>query len=119
MSEESLKNLVDTILIFSKYRNKLQEELFNNELDMIENENQIVKLTCNFPSSEFFSLMINIISLVNDKKLNTNIQYQASEVCKSIFQFSSKLIFKATNCSNYVFNNLGNMTKSYNLEILD
>ena len=119
MSEESLKNLVDTILIFSKYRNKLQEELFNNELDMIENENQIVKLTCNFPSSEFFSLMINIISLVNDKKLNTNIQYQASEVCKSIFQFSSKLIFKATNCSNYVFNNLGNMTKSYNLEILE
>jgi hypothetical protein len=117
LSEESLKNLVETILAFSKYRNKLQDEILVSET--ANRQYLLQNLTCNFPSSEFFSLMINVIDLVHARKLNTNIQFQASETCKSLFQFSYKLIFKASSYSSYVFDHLETFTRSYNAEILE
>lgn len=116
VSEECLKNLVDSILLLAKYRNKIQEDLFH---DSTQHLHLMLNLTTNFPSSELFSLMSRVINLVNDRKLNTNIQFRAAEACKSLFNFSSKLLFRSSVYTEYIFDNLATFTRSFNSELLE
>ena len=120
---------MDIVCLFSNHRNKLQDEAFeqletlagapteqHNQLSR-QAESQLFNLTCNFLSSEFLKLMIDLLSISNEQKLNASTQYQASEAVKSVFNYSSRLVFKTANFSELVYDNLEVLTKNYYLEI--
>ena len=124
-----MKHIVDIVCLFSNHRNKLQDEAFeqletlagapteqHNQLSR-QAESQLFNLTCNFLSSEFLKLMIDLLSISNEQKLNASTQYQASEAVKSVFNYSSRLVFKTANFSELVYDNLEVLTKNYYLEI--
>ncbi len=94
IDEHSLKYLMESIIKFSKYRNKSEKHVLTDlkngssdnrfELDLMD------QLDSNFMSSEFIYLLIDIIELCCNKKLN--IHYLASDGCKDIFDFSLKAL---------------------------
>ncbi len=81
---------------FSTDRNKIQSEtltdenLKNDELYLTYKFEELIK---EFLSSEYLALMIQAINVLIEKKFNLNVQHKAAEVCKSIFEFSCRILF--------------------------
>ncbi len=107
IDETCLKYIIGIIAKFGEYRsetlNKVQI-IFENEslggivstedsLDDELNRANIDNICKNFMSNEYLSLLMNMIVLASDKKLNLNVQYQACEVCKNLVAFSARCVF--------------------------
>lgn len=61
-----------------------EEQLLNDNLKQIIN---------NFMSSEYLLLLTGVINTIDDRNLNTNLKYKSSQVCQSMFEFTSAIIF--------------------------
>ena len=100
IDENTLKDLIEIIYKFATYRNSTQNDLLielkqlgpkeEPDADSMERLKEIVN---NFLSSEYLVLLLNLIQLVNDRKFTIQLQFQAAQVCKSMFDYSAHFVF--------------------------
>lgn len=98
MDETCLRDLIEIVGKFGTYRNSQQNELLielkaNAYTFEKESRRQMKDVVNNFMSSEYLVLLLNVIQLVNDRKLSIQLQIQAAQVCRCMFEFSAHFVF--------------------------
>jgi len=62
-------------------------------------------------------LSVELLEIANDQGLSSSIQYESAEACRSLFRYSTHLIYQVPNCSEWIYDNLDFYTKNYLLEV--
>lgn len=98
IDETCLRDLIEIVAKFATYRNSSQNELLielkANNYTLDDESRGLLKQTVNnFLSSEYFVMLMGLIQLVNDRKMSIQLQFQAAQVCRSMFEFSAHFVF--------------------------
>ena len=121
IEEECIKDIIEIVGKFSADRNKIQNEALtdtNVNTDERYLAYKFEELINEFLSSEYLSLLIQLIHVLIEKKFNLNIQYQAAEVCTSIFDFSCRILFGDFDYKSLLGTaNLAQFMQNYNTEV--
>lgn len=105
MDEGCFRNIIEIIFKYSNHLNRVQQDalLYLNATSSEgieeddDNLNELKQAANNFLRTEYVSLMIHIITVLTNRKLNVNIQYMTSEVSVDLFKFISHVLFSKTN----------------------
>lgn len=109
IDENTLKDLIEIVSKFATYRNSTQNDLLielkqleSDEIPDADSMERLKEIVNNFLSSEYLVLLLSLIQLINDRKFTIQLQFQAAQVCKSMFDFSAHFVFASDKLASIV-----------------
>lgn len=123
IDEATLKDLIEIISKFVIYRNSTQNDLLiemkqeESSSEDVESFDRLKEIVNNFLSSEYLSLLLRLIESIHERKLSIQLQFQAAQVCESMFEFSAHFVFASSSADK--LNSLVCGADNSQLEFLD